>query len=137
MKSIQYKDEETGKPTTVLDCLAPIHTILYRMKTYWNSKSPKINILVAWLLMFTGSLEYQLNPFLPNTAEGRLKMSATNNYKSGEFYDSQVKLEQLLASHFEFVLRTLIFRYGFEEFNPKDCLLSLLFNKTSQYDILQ
>jgi len=36
----------------------------YRMTIYFEQLSPKVNIIIAWLLLFIGSLDYQLNPQL-------------------------------------------------------------------------
>ena len=54
----------------------------YRITNYFDQKSLKkmVNIIVSWLLLFLGSLEYQLNPFAANHKH--------IIYKSTAYYDS-------------------------------------------------
>jgi hypothetical protein len=56
--------------------------------------------MIAWLLLFIGSLEYQLNPnlFTKDTEYCKTKQLQHLAYKCPEYYESKVELEKLLAS---------------------------------------
>ena len=88
-----------GTNKSIFSQLAPVHNCIYRMRTYWQSnKSPKINIIVSWLLLFMSSLEYQLNPYVADKNEDRINSSAISFFKSVAFFNSQAKLEQLFLT---------------------------------------
>jgi hypothetical protein len=74
----------------VAEQMAPIFGTQYRMTNYLERQSPKVNIIIAWLLLFLGSLEYQLNPFFKDETsnKGRPKDSKKINYKSSAYYES-------------------------------------------------
>ena len=44
--------------------IAPVVEMKTRCTLFLDQLSPKVNIIIAWLYMFIGSLEYQLNPNL-------------------------------------------------------------------------
>lgn len=109
----------------------------YRMTIFFEQLTPKVNIIIAWLLLFVGSLEYQLNPnlFTQDSKSMSSKVLTYYNYKNEDYYEAQSKLEQLLTKYFEKVLKTLIYKFNFE-FNPKCPLLTLLFQYTHKYNFL-
>ena len=109
----------------------------YRMTIYFEQLTPKVNIIIAWLLLFIGSLDYQLNPnlFTEESSYTKDKQLSYSQYRSPKYYESQSKLEQLLAKYFEKVLKILIYKFNYE-FNQKCPLLTLLFQYTHKYNFL-
>lgn len=108
-----------------------------RCTLFLDQLSPKVNIIIAWLYIFIGSLEYQLNPnlFTMKSQQLRHKVLDQQNFQSTEYFDSQIKLEQLLAKYFDKVLKILVYKFNYE-FNPKCPLLSMLFQYTHKYAFL-
>lgn len=56
----------------------------YRMTIYYEKLHPRQNIVIAWLLLFIGSLEYQLNPALytEDSFYSQEKILSFKSYKS-------------------------------------------------------
>lgn len=51
------------RPGSDLD-IAPVVDMKVRVALYFEQLTPKVNIIISWLFLFLGSLEYQLNPTL-------------------------------------------------------------------------
>lgn len=51
------------RPGSELD-IAPVVDMKVRVALYFEQLTPKVNIIISWLFLFLGSLEYQLNPKL-------------------------------------------------------------------------
>ena len=62
-------------PSTESEKLAITNVVemKYRMTIYFEQLTPKVNIIIAWLLLFIGSLDYQLNPHLFTEESGHTK----------------------------------------------------------------
>lgn len=43
--------------------LAPVYELNYRLANHFERRNPRVDIIVAWLLLFVSSLDYQLDPF--------------------------------------------------------------------------
>lgn len=84
----------------------------YRMTIYYEKLHPRHNILITWLLIFIGSLEYQLNPelFTEESEHKSEKQLSFQSYKNSSYYQAQNKLEQLLAKYFEEVLKVFLYK---------------------------
>lgn len=108
-----------------------------RVALYFEQLTPKVNIIIAWLFLFLGCLEYQLNPTLFTPASARKPVKALDwpTFKSAAHYDAQAKVEQLIAKDFEKVLKMLVYKFNYD-FNPRCPLLSLLFQYTHKYGFL-
>lgn len=106
----------------------------YRMTIYYEKLHPRQNIVIAWLLLFIGSLEYQLNPSLytDDSFYSSEKMLSFKSYKSHNYYRAQNNMELLLTKYFEDVLK--IFQYKLQYFFDQKCpLLNMLFEYTHKY----
>lgn len=117
--------------------IAPVVDMKTRATLYMDQLSSRVNIIISWLYMFIGSLEYQLNPtlFKEKTIGVEHKQLDQQNYRPSSFYESRSKLEQMLAAYFERVLKLLVYKFSYE-FNPKCPLLSMLFQYTHNYQCL-
>jgi len=64
--------------------------IKYRMTIFFEQNLPKVNIILAWLLLFLGSLEYQLNPnlFTDQSCHTAHKVLSYKNYSSPQYYEA-------------------------------------------------
>lgn len=124
------------RPGSDLD-IAPVVDMKVRVALYFEQLTPKVNIIIAWLFLFLGCLEYQLNPtlFTPASARKPVKELDWPTFKSAAHYDSQAKVEQLVAKDFEKVLKMLVYKFNYD-FNPRCPLLSLLFQYTHKYGFL-
>lgn len=62
-----------GKPEEILkktfaelgveENLAPVYELNYRLANHFERRNPRVDIIVAWLLLFVASLDYQLDPY--------------------------------------------------------------------------
>ena len=94
--------------------IANVVEMKYRMTISFEQLQPKINIIIAWLLLFAGSLDYQLNPHLYTESFKSEKKLSYIQYNNGAFFEARNKLEQLLAKYFEKVLKLLIYSYNYQ-----------------------
>lgn len=117
--------------------IAPVVDMKTRATLYMDQLSSRVNIIISWLYMFIGSLDYQLNPVIFKQIKTGLepKVLDQQNYKSSKYYESRANLEQMLAGYFEKVLKLLVYKFSYE-FNPKCPLLSMLFQYTHNYQYL-
>lgn len=109
----------------------------YRMTIYYEKLYPRQNILITWLLLFIGSLEYQLNPWLftEESQHKTEKILSFQHYKNYNYYAAQNKTEQILTKYFEEVLK--VFLYKIHSFFDQKCpLLNMLFQYTQKYTLL-
>lgn len=82
------------RPGSELD-IAPVVDMKVRVALYFEQLTPKVNIIIAWLFLFLGSLEYQLNPTLFTKASSHKLQKDLEwyTYKSPAHYDAQAKVE--------------------------------------------
>ena len=90
--------------------IAPVVDMKTRATLYMDQLSSRVNIIISWLYMFIGSLDYQLNPVIFKQIKTGLepKVLDQQNYKSSKYYESRANLEQMLAGYFEKVLKLLV-----------------------------
>lgn len=135
------KPEEILKKTFeelgVAQHLAPVYELNYRLANHFERRNPRVDIIVAWLLLFVASLDYQLDPFtIAELSDPNGSFHANQqHYRPPAYFSCQTKLEQLLAKYFEKAITTLIHK-GDYDFNPKCPVLSLLFQHTHSHHFL-
>ena len=99
----------------------------YRMTNFYEDLHPRDNIVITWIFVFLGSLEYQFSNLD--------KTGANKCCESLETERKKVQLEKLLAKQLTQTLKSLIYnKYSQSfEFSPKSHLLSVLFECTHKY----
>lgn len=129
--------KQTFRDLGVSRHLAPVYELNYRLANHFERRSPRVDIIVAWLLLFVASLDYQLDPFtVGELSEPSGSFQASQqHYRPSAYYTAQTKLEQLLAKHFERAMTMLIHK-GDYEFHPKCPVLALLFQHTHAHHYL-
>lgn len=79
---------------------------------YFVQDEPRYDLILAWLFLFMGTLEYQLNPYLiAQLAQPQGKIHSVDCHaRPPAYFKCQVKMQQLLAQFLQNTLHMLIHR---------------------------